>query len=242
MTKRFLVPISTDHVDFQLINNFVNATGRLRWDSEEGTLDLGMNDGVVQSIGMEFFMPPTKNNSGVEIPNGSFVMATGSQGDRITIAKAVTDGTVDPMYMIGVATHTIANESENGIVTVNGTVRDINTSTWPVGTVLYPNPSVAGGFTSAKPSAPNIRTPIAIVLRQHANTGRIYVRMTTGSVLGGTDSNVDFQNLQDGDVVTYDSTTSTWKNEPVSLLTVNIDGGTPDSVYGGTTAIDCGSP
>ena len=213
MTKRFLVPLSTDHVDFNLINNFANAEGRLRWNSEEGTLDLGMSADSYQSVGMSFYMPPTKNASGVSIPKGSFVMATGALGDRITIAKAVTDGSTDPMYMLGIADHTIADGAEDGLVITDGTVRGINTSLWPVGTVLYPNPSVAGGLTSTKPSAPNIRTPIAIVLRQHEETGRIYVRMVTGSVLGGTDSNVDFDNPQTGDVIVYDGVNNVWKND-----------------------------
>jgi len=213
MTKRFLVPIGTDHVDFNLINNFEDAEGRLRWNSEEGTLDLGMPGGVTQALGMSFYMPPTKNNSGVQIPKGSFVMATGAQGDRITIAKAVTNGTVDPMFMIGIAAETIAIGSEDGLVVTNGMVKGINTSSWDVGTVLYPNPSVAGGLTSTKPDAPNIRTPIAIVLRKDNNNGRIYVRMTTGSTLGGTDSNVKFDSPKTGDVIVYDGVNSVWKND-----------------------------
>jgi hypothetical protein len=213
MTKRFLVPLSTDHVDFNLINNFANAEGRLRWNSEEGTLDLGMSADSYQSVGMSFYMPPTKNASGVSIPKGSFVMATGALGDRITIAKAVTDGSTDPMYMLGIADHTIADGAEDGLVVTDGTVRGINTSLWPVGTVLYPNPSVAGGLTSTKPTAPNIRTPIAIVLRQNENTGRIYVRMTTGSTLGGTDSNVNFDNPQSGEVIVYDGVNNVWTND-----------------------------
>ena len=215
MTKRFLTPISTPFVDFDTLNSasVINSVGRLFWNTEEGTLDLGMQDDVIQSIGMEFFMPPTKNNSGEEIPNGSFVMATGVQGDRITIAKAITNGSVDPMYMIGVATQTIENGSETGLVTTDGIVRDVDTSLWTVGTILYPNPSIAGGLTSTAPESPNIKTAIAIVLRQHQNTGRIYVRMTNGSVLGGTDSNVQISSPTDGQVLTYDSTTGIWRNE-----------------------------
>jgi len=215
MTKRFLTPISTPFVDFDTLNSasVISSAGRLFWNTEEGTLDLGMQNDAIQSVGMEFFMPPTKNNSGQGIPIGSFVMATGVQGDRITIAKAVTNGSVDPMYMIGVATHTIANESETGLVTTDGIVRQINTSMWPVGTILYPNPSVPGGLTSTQPEAPSIKTSIAIVLRQHANTGRIYVRMTSGSTLGGTDSNVEISSPTDGQVLTYDSSTGIWKNE-----------------------------
>lgn len=220
MTKRFLVPLSTDHVDFNLINNFENSEGRLRWNSEEGTLDLGMPGETHQSVGMTFYMPPTKNSSGESIPKGSFVMATGALGDRITIAKAVTNGTTDPMFMIGVAAKTIEDGSEDGLVVTNGTVRQINTSLWPVGTVLYPNPSTAGGLTSTKPDAPNIRTPIAIVLRQDAQSGRIYVRMTTGSVLGGTDSNVKFDNPQQGEVIVYDGANNVWINDTAPPVVV----------------------
>jgi len=186
--------------------------GDLLWNYEEGTLNLGMKSEVIQSIGMEFYMPPTKNNSGELIPNGSFVMATGVQGDRITIAKAVTNGSVDPMYMIGIATEDIPNGSEDGLVTTNGIVRGLNTNSWNVGDILYPNPSVAGELINEKPNSPNIRTAIAIVLRKNANAGWIYVRMTNGSTLGGTDSNVLFTDLQDNQVVTYDAAVGIWKN------------------------------
>jgi hypothetical protein len=215
MTKRFLTPISTPFVDFDTLNSasVISSIGRLFWNPEEGTLDLGMENDVIQSIGMEFYMPPTKNNSGEEIPNGSFVMATGVQGDRITIAKAVTNGSVDPMYMIGIATQTIEDGSETGLVTTDGMIRDINTLAWPVGTILYPNPLVPGGLTATVPTAPAIKTSIAIVLRQHQNTGRIYVRMTNGSTLGGTDSNVQISSPTDGQVLTYESSTGLWRNE-----------------------------
>lgn len=238
MAKRFLVPISTDHIDLNLNNTFANSTGRLRWDSEEGTLDLGMNNSVVQSVGMEFYMPPTKNNSGVEIPAGSFVMATGAQGDRITIAKAITNGTISPEYMIGVAAHTIVIGSETGLITTNGTVKDINTNLWPVGTILYPNPSVAGGLTSTKPPAPNIKTPIAIVLRQHEETGRIYVRMSSGSVLGGTDSNVEISSPQNGDILSYNSSTQIWENGQLQIVvpeTASYTASTDKSLFFNTT-------
>ena len=189
--------------------------GELIWNNEEGTLDLGMSGSVIQSVGMEFYMPPTKNDSGVEIPNGAFVMATGAQGDRITIAKAVTDGSIDPMFMIGVATDTIPIGSENGLITTNGIVRDINTASYTVGTVLYPDPNNPGGFTDTKPDAPAIRTAIAIVLRQQQNSGRIYVRMTNGSVLGGTDSNVNITSLSNEDILIYNQSASYWQNQNV---------------------------
>lgn len=210
-------------IDFDTTNSLSNVTARLRWDAEEGTLDLGMNDNVVQSIGMEFFMPPTKNDSGEDIPNGSFVMATGSQGDRITIAKAVTDGSVDPEYMIGIATQTILNGSETGLITTNGTVRDVDTDAWDVGTILYPDPLNPGGLTDVKPSSPNIRTAIAIVLRKQENAGRIYVRMTNSHVLSDT-QDLNISSAQNNNILIYNSSTSLWENYNPLLLIQSIDG------------------
>lgn len=225
MTRRFLTPLSTDHVDFNLTTPSEWAEGRLWWDDEEGTLEIGHSASVIQSVGMEFYIPPVKNNSGEEIPNGSFVMATGALGDRITIDKAVTDGSVDPKFMIGIATMNIADGSETGLITVNGTVRDVDTSLWPVGTILYPDSASAGMLTASVPSAPSIKTPIAMVLRQHAQTGRIYVRMTNGSKLGETDSNVEFDNVQNGDILVYNSSEEIWENQqPAASSGGGMDG------------------
>lgn len=218
MTRRFLTPLSTDHVDFNTDNSSTDSIGRLRWNAEEGTLDLGMDNDVVQSVGMEFFMPPVKNDSGEDIPNGSFVMATGAQGDRITIAKAVTDGSVLPEYMIGIATQDIANGSETGLVVTHGIVRDIDTSDWAVGTVLYPNSASAGALSASVGIAPEIRTPIAIVLRQHAETGRIYVRMTNAHKFG-EEQDVKIENVSNGDTIVYDSSTGLWTNQQAQTQT-----------------------
>ncbi len=198
--------------------------GQLEWNVEEGTLDLGMSGSAVQSIGMEFYLPPTKNNSGELIPNGSIVMATGAVGDRITIAKAVTDGSVSPEYIIGVATQDIPDGSESGLVASDGIVRDINTASYTTGTILYPDPTNPGGWTNTKPVSPAIKTAIAIVLRQQEVSGRIYVRMDNGSVLGGTDSNVEFTTLSDNDIITYSQSASYWTNQGLAAAIQEVDG------------------
>lgn len=216
MTRRFLTPLSTNHVDFNTSHPSTPDTGRVFWNSEEGTLDLGMNDEVVQAIGMQFYMPPTNNNSGVEIPKGSFVMATGVQGDRITIAKAVTNGSVNPEYMIGFAAQTIGIGSETGLIVTHGTIKNINTSLWPVGTILYPSSASAGSLTASADTSPAISTPIAIVLRQHQNTGRIYVRMTNAHKLGG-EQDVKITSPQNGDTLTYNSSTNLWENNQPTI-------------------------
>ena len=218
-TASALVSRDTDSTfDISGINFDVSASpsavspGTLYWNSEENTLDLGMSDDVLHSIGMKLFMPPTKNNSGVDIPKGSFVMATGAQGERITIAKAVTDGSVDPEYMIGFAAQNIENGSETGLVVINGTITNVNTQGWPVGTTLYPNSASAGTLSASAGEAPDIRTPVAIVLREHQNSGRIYARMINSHKFG-EEADVKLTSLSNGDIAIYNSASSLWMNE-----------------------------
>jgi trimeric autotransporter adhesin len=200
-------------LDFAVNPGTVTETeGRVYYNYEDDTLNIVHRSGAVQQVGQEFFFPPTNNNSGVQINNGEFVMATGATGDKITIAKAITNGTVDPIYMIGVANRNIPNGSELGKVITNGLIRGFNTNAWTVGTVLYPNPAVAGGWTSTKPTAPSIKTAIAIVIKQNSSSGILYIRMTNGSKLGDTDSNVEFTSLADKQMIAYNATNTRWEN------------------------------
>jgi hypothetical protein len=205
--------ISTvSYVDFNLNSNVTDQEGRLYWNNQDNTLDISHSSTFKSAVNQTSVVPPCLNNSGTAIAKGNLVMATGSQGDKITIAKAVTNGTIAAQYMLGVAGENIASGQEFSHIITTGVVRDINTEIWPVGTVLYPDPVVAGGLTSVVPTAPSLKTPIAIVLRSHQNTGRIYVRMTWASGLGITDSNVQISNVQNQNVLQYNSLLSVWQN------------------------------
>lgn len=59
-----------------------------------------------------------------------------------------------------------------------GQVRDLDTSAFNVGDILYASPSVAGGLTNVKPTAPNNVIPMAACLVSDATTGVIFVRPT----------------------------------------------------------------
>jgi hypothetical protein len=45
-----------------------------------------------------------------------------------------------------------------------------------------------------------------------ASNGTLFVRPTYGSVLGGTDGNVNFTSLANNQVIVYNSTTNVWVN------------------------------
>lgn len=188
------------------------AQGRFWWSNEDNTYDFGMTRDNVIQLGQELIYPPVLNRTGSLIPRGAVVMADGVQGDRILVRPAITDGSVDFNYIMGIATEDIANGADDAHITQFGIVRMLNTNAWQIGTILYPNPANGGGLTATRPTAPAFRIPIAIVLRQQQNTGRILVRMSIPSGLGESDTNVLITDPQNGDILKYDSATGLWKN------------------------------
>jgi microcystin-dependent protein len=155
-----------------------------------------------------------KNDSGVTINRGQAVMAVGSVGDRIRVAKANADGSVSARFMLGVASENITNGNE-GYINLLGAVTKVDTSSYTVGTVLYIDPATPGALTSTEPTSPQLDMSVAIVTRQHPTTGIIFVRMWNQGVDLGEVNDVNITTPADNEVLTYDSSTSIWVNEPI---------------------------
>jgi hypothetical protein len=125
---------TTTGIGAQFIQLNVNPTdvneveGKLFYNYEYDTLNIVHRSGIVQEVGQKTFLPPVHNTTLVTINKGDFVMATGATGDQITIAKAITNGSVDPMFMVGFAARDIAPDSELGKVVTNGLIKGINTN------------------------------------------------------------------------------------------------------------------
>ena len=156
---------------------YPDPTQFLRWNSQDGTLDVEMGlDGVIQQVGLEQYMV-VKNETGSTLSDGKVIGFAGASGNRITGQKYIADGTMPAIYCIGVATMDILDGKE-GYVTTYGYVRDIDTSAWSVGDVLYASPDTAGELTNVKPTVPDITVPVAAVITSDATTGVIMVRPT----------------------------------------------------------------
>jgi len=156
-----------------------------------------------------------KNGTLSQINKGTAVMAVGAVGDRIEIEPAVSDGSVEVKYMLGIATENIAVDSE-GYVTLVGAITGLNTNSYAVGTILYLDPSTPGALTSTEPTAPDIDLAAAIVIKQNVSSGIIFVRMWTQGAKIGELQDVNTTGVTDGQVLVYDSTTSTWLPETPS--------------------------
>lgn len=180
-TPQYNLPRSfpIDYIDWSEIPKHAEKTRRMEWNPVDDTLNLHHSDGVTQQMGQELYGRIT-NNTGFLIANGT---ALGIDPGTNSYVEFIADGTLSPITIVGVTTQDIPDNTQ-GRITVWGQVRDIDTTgtpfgeTWVAGDILYVSPTVAGGFTKVKPTAPNLSMPIAQVLFVDATTGRIAVRPT----------------------------------------------------------------
>jgi hypothetical protein len=170
--------VVTDYIDFDGHPPHVSRERRMAWNDADRTLDLGMEYDVVQQIGLETYAR-VQNNTGVLIPNGTVVGFTGAVPDSaLSVAPYLANGSTPTLYIVGVMTHDLPDTGEKGYCTTFGFVRDLNTSAFTLGDILYASPTVAGGFTNVKPTAPNNVVPVAAVLKVGTTDGIIFVRPT----------------------------------------------------------------
>lgn len=170
--------LNTNYLDFEVDAPSTPMMGRMGWNQADQTLNLGMEYDVVQQIGLETYAR-VANFTGVTIPNGTVVGFTGAIPDSaLSVAPYLANGATNTLYVVGVMTHDLPDTGQKGYCTVWGFVRDVDTSGFTLGDILYASPTVAGAFTNVKPTAPNNVVPIAAVLQVGTTDGVIFVRPT----------------------------------------------------------------
>jgi len=202
------------------------AVGTMAWDGGT-TLGIQMTANVLQQVGESQYYYIKADST---ITKGQLIMFTGAVGASGVIKGAPATGLTDGQYLMGIAAENIAANGF-GLVTSFGHVRGWNTTgspvgeTWVDGDILYYNPTIPGALTKTQPTAPNVKATIAVVVNAApAGSGDVFVRVSTGSVLGGTDSNVQFSALNTNDLIQYNGTI--WSNvTPASVI--NSAGGAP---------------
>jgi hypothetical protein len=166
----------TNYIDFNVDYADGVAEGRLQWNIEDGTLEVGLPGGTVNlQIGQEM-MIRCRNTTGATILNGSAVYMTGASGNKPLIALADASDS-NKIAVIGLATEDIGHNS-NGYVTTRGLVRELNTNGLGVGSIVYLSESTPGAFTTTRPTAPDWGIIIGAVIADHVAQGVIGVRVT----------------------------------------------------------------
>lgn len=182
---RYEMPRSfpVDYIDFNGTPPHANIPRRTSWNDQDDTLNLEHTGGVTQQVGLETYLR-FQNNTLSTIPNGSSVGLEHVGGvTNDNVVPYIADGTFPSLNIIGITTQDIA-PGDYGRVTVWGRVRDLDTTgtpygeVWAQGDVIYASPSVSGGLTNFKPTAPEICIPLAVVVVLSSTVGALFVRPT----------------------------------------------------------------
>jgi hypothetical protein len=159
-----------------------------------------------------------KNQTGSTIPAGAVVYINGSSGNDPTITPALADSDINSAKTYGLTTAAIPDNTLGSVV-ASGRLQNINTSAFLAGATLYLSPTVAGGYTTTKPTAPNHLVAIGFVIRSHPTQGEIEVKVINGFELNELHDVAISASPVTGQSIYYDSVTDLWTNQtpPMSI-------------------------
>lgn len=201
--------------------NPVLGNGEPGFDTSHGILKIG--DGVNSWSSLtpltSNIVLYVKNTTGSTVTKGQVVYINGAQGDNPTIELAIADGETSSSKTLGLLQQNLLN-NEFGYVIVEGLLEGIDTnSATAAGDPIWLSPTVNGGVvygSGNKPSAPNHMVFIGYVLRKQSNNGKVYIKVQNGFELQEL-HNVAISGVSDNQVIKYDSITSLWKNQNLSV-------------------------
>lgn len=209
--------------------------GLVYWDDTNKTLAVKLSGpDVALQLGQELHVRCI-NKTGSDIANGKLVYIAGAHGNRpkIVLAKADADATA---WVIGMTTEAI-KDNGTGYVTFFGEVRDLDTSAYTAGDVLYLSASSAGAFTGSAPAFPNYDVEIGHVLVVDGSAGIILLNPKLNPTnhvmlnhLGAKDAKIGA--IGDGDYTEFEADgtmvavgeAKTWDDSQAAVIYMRTDG------------------
>lgn len=209
-------------IDFDTSDTISSAFGRLRWNSAEGTISLGISSTKDISIG-EDQIYRVRNSTGSTLNKGVAVYFSGIEpSGRIDVSPYVADGSVREVRFMGLVAENI-NNGVNGFVQNFGYVTGLDTrgtastaisvgdEDWAAGDILYVHPTVAGKLTKVKPQHEII---VAIIIKRHQTEGVLFVKPSSGGHLEDI-HNISITSPLTGHTIVYNSTLGLWQNKSI---------------------------
>lgn len=209
-------------VDFNTGFTGTNAVARLKWNNDDGTIEVGaLGTGVVLQVGQESHVRAV-NKEGSQINNGQAVTITGAQGSRAKVELSDPNDAPLRDSVTGLATENIANNVE-GYITTFGLVRDLDTSAFSEGDRLFAS-ATPGSLVVAPPVAPARKIFVGTVVVSNANTGSIFVGPVNVPNLSALSDVIIGGSIADNDFLSWHSASGTWVNQSPEPNIINADG------------------
>lgn len=229
---------AVQYIEFDTSTVVATSVGRLSWNLDDGTLNLGLIGGnVVNQIGQEL-VQRCYNDTGAPITDGSVVKVVGASGQRLTIQLAQANSDANSLTVLGVATETIADKAQ-GFITTEGLVRGVDTRDFADGDILWLSPTTPGLITNIKPAAPQHLVMVGYTVKGgSAGAGSIFVKVQNGYELGELhDVKVSAStSLTNGEMLSYNTSAGVWTNTPqLRVDNTNVVVGTGAIATGATS-------
>lgn len=220
--------VSLTYTDVNAIGSITSTDGSVTVSTASGVADLS----VAIAASTTNVVCQVRNSTGATLTKGTVVYITGATGQLPTVSKAIATSDSTSAQTLGVMSADLANNS-NGYVTIIGLVTGMDTSAYTDGAQLYLSPTTAGTYTTTKPYAPDHLVYVAVVEHAHPTQGKLFVKVQNGYELDEL-HNVSAQSPSNGQTIVYNSSTSLWEKNTVSL-TAGVNGTLPIA-NGGTGA------
>jgi hypothetical protein len=219
--------LTVDYIEFNPAYTSGVNQYQLAYNDTDGTLEFGLKGGNVDlSIGQENVILAVNDDASTLIP-GEVVYISGANGNNLLVKRAQADTDATSARTIGVVAESIAVNAA-GFVCTFGAVKNINTNAFNDGDALFLSPTVAGGITNVKPSAPSHLVLVGFCQKKSSGAGQIFVEVQNGYELDELHNvQINTGTLANNNLLAYNLATSTWQNKTVNDVdgvTSNITG------------------
>ena len=210
---------SVQYIEFDTSTTIATSVGRLHWDIEYGTLDIGLAGGNSNVLIGQREVAYVYNNTSATLTKGKVVEVTGAQGQRLTVKLAQADSDANSATILGIMLETVS-VNNSGYVGTNGIIRNVDTGAFTDGQIVYLSPVSAGELTATKPVAPQHMVLVGYVVKGGSvGAGSIYVNTQNGYEIGElhdvkTSSSASIAN---DEVLAYNTSAGVWTNSTVLL-------------------------
>jgi len=210
------VTMPFDSITFNTAKDGTVGVGEVEYNDTQGSLIQGLKGGLVTNVIGQQLHQRVNNRTGATLAKGDVVYLSGSQGNRITVAKAIATSDPTSANTFGIVAESIA-DNQSGYVITEGLLTNINTSALTVDSAVYLSGITAGQLTSTKPQAPIHGVYIGVCVKSNAGSGEVFVKIRNGQELEEL-HDVLITNPTSNASLFYKSSEGLWRDTTAALL------------------------
>ena len=210
------VTIPFDSITFNTAKDGTVGVGEVEYNDSQGSLIQGLKGGNVTNIIGQQLHQRVNNRTGATLNKGDVVYLSGSQGNRITVAKAIATSDPTSANTFGIVAESIA-DNQSGYIITEGLITGLNTSSLTQDSAVYLSGTTAGALTSTKPQAPIHGVYIGVCVESNNGNGKIFCKIRNGSELDEL-HDVQISSPFDKASLYYKSSDGLWRDTTAALL------------------------